>query len=605
MLSNDTNSSETTSCSKNAGALKPSGICVVGVSAMSAKILNNVLERYEVYQFTICLLFLFFWTSSIAQVEKVSYHNQSEFRLVYERLVDDTTVKHGTYIAYLKQVKIIEGEFSNNQMVGNWSFYYPLSGTLKSKGTYTDGHQSGAWEYYYTNGELKALKEYHRLGPYQWESFYKNKKKYSSWVFENDLLNHAFALSKEGDTTMIKSFAYGRAIEGTVKTYYDGGFRSAQYNYKLANQSAIVKEQLMNKHPLYIALLLNNGLDQNRGFSINGSFRAFNRKGYLSEHFIFDDGKLLQMLDMTSEFGTQLNKGDFEEGNGQVIQYNSKNIPVRRSNYSNGLLNGKYEVLETVSKKAHTTTVGEYKNGKPSGTWKKLDAFFKPEYELNCTSDSTIEYIGWNKGGGIEQKGNYTHLRKDGEWVVFDIYKDTLFVTNYHQGVRHGTYKSYLLGHLLQHGQFKNGVKDGIWTSFNMSGQPTFSEQFNAIGSIDGWYTSEIDFPSPISAPVGSIEVSSGPVKMLNTSIEYFTFEGRRFEVRVVVDANFPGDANYRLTYDDNGFVRSVTHLASNHLIFMSYAQQFLSFLPILEPQTIGGIPIGNSCNISFYFVPL
>ncbi|MBI1266961.1 MAG: hypothetical protein GC193_05960 [Cryomorphaceae bacterium] len=575
---------------------------------MSAKILNIRSACDKLYtlsaHFT-TLIFFLLTISSSAQVEKVSNESGGEFRTTFERLVSDTTVKHGEYTVYFKQIKVVEGNYDFNYMTGTWRFYYPLSGELKSQGTYLNGEQVGVWNFYYPNGSVKAKKDYDKTKTTEWLSFYKNQNLRSRLIFKNDLLHYAFALSPRGDTLVIKDFAYHKEISTNVKTFYPGGLKSATYRYNLPSNSANLYLHTYNGHPLFSKLLQDDGLNCNLDFKLNGSFRTYHKRGYLREHYIFDNGRLTQVLDMTTKFGNQLDKGNFYEGNGELLQYNANKELIRKTTYLDGVLNGSFQEFESATKKTHSVLTGEYKNGKPCGKWKKLDAFFKPEFELIFENDSIVYFQEWYKSGGVGANGRYLNKRRQGEWARFDIYGDTLSVENYQLGLKEGEFRDYLLSEKLRSGKYRKGARNGIWRSYNMSGLPTFEEKYTSISALEHSQSFDLFIPSAISIPARSGGFRRSSPQITGSTLDYFYFDGQRFEVYIAIDREISGDSNFRISFDDNGFVRTISHLASNKEEFLFYALDHLLHMPILEPCSIDGLPIGDSCNISFFFVPI
>jgi antitoxin component YwqK of YwqJK toxin-antitoxin module len=576
---------------------------------MGAKILNIGSACDKLYtlsaHFTTLIFFLAVAISSSAQVEKVIGENGGEFRTVFERLVSDTTIKHGEYTVYFKQIKVIEGRYDFNHMTGTWRFYYPLSGELKSQGSYSNGVQVGVWNFYYPNGSLKAEKDFDKTKTTEWLSFYKNQNLRSRLIFRNDLLLYAFALSTRGDTLIVKDFAYHKEINTNIKTFYPSGLKSATYRYNLPSNSAHIYLHTSNGHPLFSKLLLDDGLNCNLDFKLNGSFRTFHKRGFLREHYIFDNGRLTQVLDMTTKFGTQLDKGGFNEGNGELLQYNANKELIRKLTYRDGVLNGSFQEFESATKKTHSVLTGEYKNGKPFGTWKKLDAFFKPEYELIFQNDSIVLFKEWYKSGSVEVSGQYQNRRRQGEWVGFDIYGDTLSTSNFNLGLKDGEFRDYLLSEMLRSGEYRRGARTGPWRSYNMSGMPTFEERYTSISTMEFSLSLDLEIPTVISIPERSGRFSRSSPQIICSALDYFYFDGQRFEVYIAIDREISGDSNFRISFDDNGFVKTIAHLASNKEVFLYYALDHLLNMPILEPSAIDGLPIGDSCNISFFFVPI
>ncbi len=108
-------------------------------------------------------------------------HNDAPYPYNYYSIVPDTnrfvvpnthTNTNGYKVSYYpnSNIKSAEGNYENGHASGYWKMYYS-NGRLMREGNYSNGQLSGYWKFYYANGYKKE------------EGNYQNNIKSGNWIY--------------------------------------------------------------------------------------------------------------------------------------------------------------------------------------------------------------------------------------------------------------------------------------------------------------------------------------------------------------------------------------------------------------------------------------
>lgn len=452
-------------------------------------------------------------------------------------------------------------------------YYFPGTSVLSSEGYLYNGKPEGYWKAFYDNGLLKSegnrknflldstWKFYNDRGILVQEINYLNDKKnglkkvfepdsgkiQSEEIFFNDIRE---GLSKyymiNGSIRYVpyvkgKENGLGKEVnkDGVIVsliTYKNGILqREEKINRtdKAGKRQGIWKTFFENEKLKTEARYVNDKLD--------GYYKEYNEKGDLIKTEKYVDGVLqvnpveLVKMDLKKQFhpnGKVKSVGTARQGvlEGYTRYYDSTGVLINAEQYKNGFRTaeglydekgfqqgywkefyvtgelrgeGNYENGRKVGlwKFYHTNgqleQIGKYnKKGKPDGDWKWYyesgnilrEEFFdngRPEGEMKEYSDSGrvitkgIFVDGEKDGfwflqdGDEREEGNYKNGLKDGIWKFYYSNGKISKTGKYLEGVENGKFTFYYdNGRTMQEGDFIMGLKDGNWKKFDRDGNP-------------------------------------------------------------------------------------------------------------------------------------
>ncbi len=238
----------------------------------------------------------------------------------------------------------------------------------------------------------------------------------------------------------------------------------------------------------------------------DGAFIAWHDNGELKLSSYFKDGKEDGKFSLYDELSNKLVEGQYIDGEkdgtwkewiikpGYRYSSESTTYPKTTVTYINGLKNG----LETNyldgglydCSYGAKQSEGYYKNGKKDGPWKYWDEvgrerWYRSDGRLDWTcsdrSNRSTETEGMYKNGMKSGEwregdliGSYVNGKKHNIWTEYDIVStgyigDIIATYSYNFGIKDGlfeTFNHYGKNEKLTEERYKNGKKDGVWTTW-------------------------------------------------------------------------------------------------------------------------------------------
>ncbi|MDG5493028.1 toxin-antitoxin system YwqK family antitoxin [Psychroserpens sp. SPM9] len=244
---------------------------------------------------------------------------------------------------------------------GEWKFYYE-NGKLKSIGSYKKGRRTDFWKYYYENGQIESEGK--------WTITSLTSKKDGVWKFYHE----------NGKLKAMGSYSfhdiYGHQMHGEWKSYDENGQLFTIQNYDGAkvtwmkeynvNTGKIQREYQISNDLDYWKFYYENGQIESEGHTntdskqvgvwksyypnhqlgrivnysnglMDGKETVYYKNGVLFKVVLWENNKLMNIISYNDNNGNELDYGDFKDGNGTLIYYDSE-----------GKLDGKIEVVNGV-----------------------------------------------------------------------------------------------------------------------------------------------------------------------------------------------------------------------------------------------------------------
>lgn len=365
------------------------------------------------------LFFLCVELSSQTLKKIITYYDKDKTQIKEEYFYNEKLKKlDSTFISYYQNGnKKSEGNYKNDQIVGNWTYYYE-SGSVKALGEYKRNAQNGFWSYYYENGQTsmegKMLdgkktdywKTYFENNIVKSEGNYVKGKQDGNWNFYNELgerkgtanLNNGYGeYSEYFPSGALKANGFIKnGVSDSVWTYYhENGQKKAEGREK----NGVKVGEWKSYH--------NNGVLAEEGSykqgKPTGNWKFYHKNGKLSAEGNQDDGQKSGKWSYYYDTGDLKGESEFSLlGEGEYKEY-----------YTSGKLKAK----------------GRLKNGKNSGSWEYFYETGEKEGEANYENGSG-KYTGYYNDGTKKMEGNVVDGVKVGTWSLFD-----------EQGVLKGIYR--------------------------------------------------------------------------------------------------------------------------------------------------------------------
>lgn len=374
---------------------------------------------------------------------------------------------------------------------GYQKFTYP-DGKLSSEGLIREGKPDGYWKSYYQNGKLKSegnrkefeldslWKFYNEQGKLILEINYKKGKKNgirASYLdketirenFKNDVKEgYTRYYYPDGKIKLEIPFVKGTE-QGFGKEYASDGTIITLTEYKkgfIVDRLRINRKDKGNlKQGKWFVFYESGSIKQEgtyRDDQKDGYFKDYTESGDLQKISKYVMGELQPEAEEIAKLQTRneyypdgklkvsaMYRNDSPEGIRR--EYKPDGTLEKSVLYHNGLVAGEGNVLDDGNKDGHwkefftdgsLKAEGNYEDGKPVGEWKY--------YHLNSK---------------VEQSGKFNKQGKpDGRWKWYYEDGKLLREENYHNGLRDGLLSEYDEdGKLIQEGEFVNGEEDGPW----------------------------------------------------------------------------------------------------------------------------------------------
>ena len=98
----------------------------------------------------------------------------------------------------------------------------------------------------------------------------------------------------------------------------------------------------------------------------DGLWGRFHKNGELKQEENYNNGKLISISKFYNNLNEVLEKGSFDKGNGEKLDYYDNGKIFARSNYKNGYLNGAYFEYHP---NGRVSIEGQYNLNNKAGTW--------------------------------------------------------------------------------------------------------------------------------------------------------------------------------------------------------------------------------------------
>ena len=294
------------------------------------------------------LIFVFVQISLIAQPEKGKPGSIESYKVQenYNVLAKDNSIIEGPYELWYKGIKLVNGNFSNNEKVGLWKFSNlklttknekgevidSLSREIYYQGTYKNDKKNGQWKYFLNQKPLCTIYYKDNLRDSIWKSFYPNGK-------PRYIIN------------------------------YKNGLKNGLYESYLANGTKIISNEYFDD-------------------LLNGHYTLYSNDGEIKINIEYKKGIPYTVFDLKDNFGLPLDGGNLKDGTGTIKYYDKNNHLTKLETYKDGIKDGieeKYYTKGSISEK------GTYTKGKKNNDWVYLKTDGTPEKLLimNDKEEST------------------------------------------------------------------------------------------------------------------------------------------------------------------------------------------------------------------------
>ncbi len=306
---------------------------------------------------------------------------------------------------------------------------YNTTGTLYSEEFFTDNIRSGFAKFYQPSGKLKRMVR-----------FEKNKENGIGYEFGSDrriisVMNYrnGFLRSK----VPINRFDRRKRKTGIWKEYYPPDENEPFTGYVVKSEGRYI-----------------NG-------NKDGYFQYYDREGNLMELLKYDEGEPvlnaeeLVVIDIRATYyedGSVKSEGGYKDGkkHGVFREYDKK------GHVSNGFIyrNGEVDAMGIIDAK------GNYQ-----GNWKHYFASGELRAEGKYKEGIKIgDWVYYFKDGKVEQKGTYTNGKPDKKWQWWynngQLHRDEVYRKGKEDGM---AYEYSLTGQLITKGEYLDGLKEGPW----------------------------------------------------------------------------------------------------------------------------------------------
>ncbi len=383
-------------------------------------------------------------------------------------LKDKPDIKHGKYMHLFYGGLLVQGNYHVNKMHGNWiRFYSNNQPHIKAMFNMNKAH--GKWTLYYPNGQIMSKIQF-KLGKKEglWQGFGPSGYTSSMALYKNDVLYEFRQYYDKFDAEGKPILAQKTKIQfngiDTIKhehNYYDNGqlFRASKY--------------------------INDSLDSAQV--------TYYKPGLMWQKFIYERGKLIEIPWYKTRVGTDLDKGSFREGNGELKTYDYDGELKGTLQYKGGLKNGRALFVN----RGLNWAEGYFTNGKRAGKWLYFNPKMNskdPDVEYNFISESEIHmtyYGGINSG---RWEGPFINGRKHGTWRLYNVYNEVIAEHKYLYGFRHGISETRRSGGALEsRGGYFYGIKTGTWNYYNNHNRVVFDIKYEQNVSANEEYLSTVN----------------------------------------------------------------------------------------------------------------
>jgi len=403
-----------------------------------------------------------FYTQTGDTAEIINYRlgKKSGYRYQYETVSQRNQVsKH-----YLKSKEL----YLDDKLEGPAYYYFP-SGKIRQVINHRNGKKQGASREYNEDGIVITLYGFHndimierefvnrvnekgeKTGA--WKTFYPDGKLKEEEYYKNGVLDGA---------TLLYSEKTGNVISG--RTYRDGN---------IVEDSAPIKADLVDLITYW---------DDDVTIKRKGTYLDSIPIGF---HYFYNSSGVPEKAIRYNNKGIRTAEGPVDENEKRTGEW--KNYSETGELRSNGMFvndrqNGVWNYYSPNGKKEQ---IGNFNNGVMEGEWKWFfpsgNVFREETYVRNRLQGLSIQY---SDSATIVAKGEYVNGEREGFWI--ENVGHAREEGNYIMGLKNGMWKTYYIdGQPYHSGSFVQGVPDGRHIFYYPDGKTIKEEQYYVMGRRD------------------------------------------------------------------------------------------------------------------------
>lgn len=362
----------------------------------------------------------------------------------------------------------------NTIRTGHWIYYYPNT-VVSAKGNYdSNGKKTGDWKYYYDNGVLKEVESYNAgksEGTYK--LYYPNGAIKYSCTMANGSIQGELKYYNNAEILETSNIFKDDKLNGTSKSFYNSGAVKSEVNFINGLKEGKAKD--FNN----IGVLVKEGEYKNGKY--NGTYKSYYNNGKVASEGLIKDDKEEGVWNHYYDNGKQGEVSNFKDGKniGSWKKYSETGHLLEECTYNEkGKLNGEHKVYDTDGKLHY---ILDYKDGKLKGL-----RYFDKSGKLiseNKEKGGVLKLKSlYPDGKHIMSEGTYKDGLRDGIWKYYELTGVVSSEENYKAGAKEGPAKSfYSNGKKETELTYKNNLLDGYYKGFYRNGKT----------SIEGYYVND------------------------------------------------------------------------------------------------------------------
>ncbi|MBA64803.1 MAG: hypothetical protein CMG55_03275 [Candidatus Marinimicrobia bacterium] len=333
--------------------------------------------------------------------------------------------------------------YNDQPWSGDWIVWYE-DGSKKELGYYDEGLKNGSWKGWYKNGQKKYVLHYQgsvKHGVYtEWTEDGRLTKDIQ---YDYDTPVSEYLVNYYGDGYIEINRRNGK-LSGSWIKWYSNGKKAEEGIYKNGKKGGIWNGWYKNGQKQYSGKYIDDQLD--------GLYTELDTSGRVIKEITYRNG------DISLEY--------------HIVR---KNNEVTEFQKRNGILDGKWTRIYKNGNKAED---GKYKNGVRNGEWKGW--FMSGDISYSCfykNGNKSGLYQEWNLYGEIVKEIQYENGKRIQEYLLVKDGKGFMEI-NKKDGFLNGPWtKWYAPGKKEEVGEYKDGIKVGTWSRYNLAGN--IFEEFN------------------------------------------------------------------------------------------------------------------------------
>ncbi|MGB0404421.1 MAG: hypothetical protein ACPGEG_10015 [Salibacteraceae bacterium] len=425
------------------------------------------MKRLLVFCFSVLMLTINTLSQVSTSVVIITENPHEDVRIEFEQLRDQG-LKHGYYHFYHRNKLIVKGKYLGGKKHGKWFRYYQ-NGNPMISAFYIQDKKHGKWEYYFDDKRPKAEITFNRgnkIGV--WMSWY-----YDGFI--KSTIEHAT------DSTLEKHSLY----YSTENLLPGSAQPQLHFSVELANEG----ETEIQHHTKYYR---NGKLHEKytlKDGEYYGMYESYYFTGLPWRKMKYEYGERLQAIyKYQNPVGRDANRGNFREGNGTLLTYNSNGNLFSKVDYKNGLRDGKAVIYENGDKEL---IQGYFNDNNMTGTWRSYKPVTTKEElvaEFNYTGIDTLYAQFFTSDQQARQEGLIHNWKKWEVWETYNAAGDLIQKSNFKSDFNHGKETGYRSGNISRSGHYFFGIKIGDWKFYNDNLKVTYSEKYKTNLEVDDDY---------------------------------------------------------------------------------------------------------------------